>query len=71
MLSDHKLKKVVQARKRSLDKAIEGLGQHGLVGTSDETLTNLHDALKVQPNLKLNRNHGFPICICEKKNKLN
>ncbi|EEB10211.1 hypothetical protein Phum_PHUM025060 [Pediculus humanus corporis] len=48
VLSDHKLKKMVQARKRSLDKAIEGLGQHGLVGTTDETLTNLHDALKVE-----------------------
>ncbi|KAK6621933.1 hypothetical protein RUM44_001740 [Polyplax serrata] len=48
VLSDHKLKKMVQTRKRSLDKAIEGLGQHGLVGTSDETLTNLHDALKVE-----------------------
>lgn len=47
VLSDHKLKKLVQTRKRCLDKAIEGLGQHGMVGTSDETLTNLHDALKV------------------------
>jgi len=47
VLSDPKLKKMIQARKKSLEKAIEGLGQHGLVGTSDDTLTHLHDALKV------------------------
>jgi len=39
---------MLQQRRRALDKALEGLGQHGLVGTSDETLTNLHDALKVE-----------------------
>lgn len=39
---------MIQARKKSLEKAIEGLGQHGLVGTTDETLMNLHDALKVE-----------------------
>ena len=27
---------------------IPGLGQHGLVGTSDESLLSLHDALKAQ-----------------------
>lgn len=48
VLSEPKLRKALQVRRRSLDKAVEGLGQHGLVGTSDETLTNLHDALKVE-----------------------
>ncbi|KAJ1525255.1 hypothetical protein ONE63_010079 [Megalurothrips usitatus] len=48
VLSEPKIRKVLQARRRALDKAIEGLGQHGLVGTSDETLMNLHDALKVE-----------------------
>lgn len=48
VLSEPKLRKALQVRRRSLDKAVEGLGQHGLVGTSDETLTNLHDALKAE-----------------------
>ncbi|XP_026682324.1 uncharacterized protein LOC113469083, partial [Diaphorina citri] len=43
VLSEPKLRKTLQLRKRILDKSVEGLGQHGLVGTSDETLTNLHD----------------------------
>ena len=29
-------------------KAIEGLGQHGMVGTEDEQLMNLHKALKLE-----------------------
>ena len=29
-------------------KAIEGLGQHGMVGTSDQSLMNLHDGLKME-----------------------
>ena len=48
VLSDPKIKKVLQQRRKTLDKAIEGLGQHGLVGTTDETLMNLHDALKME-----------------------
>lgn len=48
VLSEPKIRKMLQARRRALDKAIEGLGQHGLVGTSDENLMNLHDALKVE-----------------------
>lgn len=52
VLSEPKLRKALQQRRRALDKAIEGLGQHGLVGTSDETLTNLHDALKVGITIK-------------------
>lgn len=48
VLSEPKLRKALQVRRRALDKAVEGLGQHGMVGTSDETLTNLHDALKAE-----------------------
>lgn len=47
-LSDPKLRKMLANKKRSLDKALEGMGQHGLVGTSDEALMNLHDAMKVE-----------------------
>ncbi|CAB4065074.1 unnamed protein product [Lepeophtheirus salmonis] len=43
-----RIKRVVHERRKALTRAIEGLGQHGMVGTSDESLMNLHDALKVQ-----------------------
>ncbi|CAB4067273.1 unnamed protein product [Lepeophtheirus salmonis] len=46
--AEPKLKRVVLDRKRALMKAIESLGQHGMVGTSDEKLMNLHDALKLE-----------------------
>ena len=39
---------LISTRSSARSKAIEGLGQHGLVGTSDENLMNLHDALKVE-----------------------
>lgn len=48
VLSEPKLRKALQVRRRALDKAVEGLGQHGLVGTTDETLSSLHDALKAE-----------------------
>lgn len=48
MLSEPTLKKQLYCKKRSLDKAIEGMGHHGLVGTSDDTLMNLHEALKLE-----------------------
>lgn len=47
VMSEPNIRKNLLAKRKSLDKAIEGLGQHGLVGTSDENLINLHDALKV------------------------
>ena len=46
--SEPRIKRIVAERRKALTKAIEGLGQHGLVGTSDESLLSLHDALKVQ-----------------------
>ena len=42
------MRPILSERKKSLQKAIEGLGQHGMVGTSDEKLMNLHDALKLE-----------------------
>ncbi|KAL1138313.1 hypothetical protein AAG570_010001 [Ranatra chinensis] len=48
VLTEPALKKGLRARRRALDKAVEGLGKHGLVGTSDESLCSLHEALKVQ-----------------------
>ena len=45
-----RLKRLVAERRRALMKAIEGLGQHGMVGTSDEQLMNLHSALKLEFN---------------------
>ncbi|XP_015924662.1 uncharacterized protein [Parasteatoda tepidariorum] len=48
VLSEPRLKKQMIGRKRALEKAVEGIGQHGLVGTSDKILMNLHEALKVE-----------------------
>lgn len=42
------MKKLISTRKRALEKSIKGLGQHGMVGTSDNTLMNLHEALKLE-----------------------
>lgn len=46
--AEPRLKRLVSERKKALMKAIEGLGQHGMVGTSDEQLMNLHKALKLE-----------------------
>ena len=40
------LKSQLQEKKMALNKCIEGLGNHGLVNSSDEKLVSLHDALK-------------------------
>ncbi|GIX94156.1 uncharacterized protein CEXT_187171 [Caerostris extrusa] len=40
-------KKLLKHQKRALEKSIKGLGQHGMVGTSENTLMNLHEALKL------------------------
>ncbi|XP_054167296.1 uncharacterized protein LOC128964685 [Oppia nitens] len=48
ILSEPGLRKHVYCKKRSLDRAIEGMGHHGLVGTSDEKLMVLHEALKLE-----------------------
>lgn len=41
-------RRVLAERRRALMKAIEGLGQHSLVGTSEGQLMNLHNALKIE-----------------------
>ena len=46
--AEPRIRRVVAERRKALTKAIEGLGQHGMVGTSDESLMNLHDALRHQ-----------------------
>jgi hypothetical protein len=48
LAAEPRLRRVVADRRRALMKAVEGLGQHGLVGTSDERLLNLHTALKIE-----------------------
>ena len=49
--ADPRIKRIVSERRKALTKAIEGLGQHGLIGTSDESLLHLHDALRIQFDL--------------------
>merc|ERR1712048_441525 len=46
--AEPRARRVLHERKKALMKAIEGLGQHGLVGTSDGGLVYLHVALKHQ-----------------------
>ncbi|XP_018494384.1 uncharacterized protein LOC100901772 [Galendromus occidentalis] len=48
ILSEPQLRATICRRKRAFDRAIQSLGQHGLVGTSDDALMNLHDALKLE-----------------------
>jgi len=48
LTAEPKVRRILSERKKALQKAIEGLGQHGMVGTSDEQLMNLHDALKLE-----------------------
>lgn len=46
--AEPRLRRLLAERKRALMKAIEGLGQHGMVGTSDEQMMNLHAALRLE-----------------------
>ncbi len=48
LTAEPRMKRVVAERRKALTHAIEGLGQHGLVGTADESLLSLHDALRGQ-----------------------
>ncbi|XP_023328547.1 uncharacterized protein LOC111701481 isoform X2 [Eurytemora carolleeae] len=45
---DPNIRRIVGERKKILTRTIEGLGQHGMVGTSDQSLMNLHDALRIE-----------------------
>ena len=44
--AEPRIRRVVAERRRALTRAIEGLGQHGMVGTSSQQLLGLHDALR-------------------------
>lgn len=44
--AEPKLIRTVADRKKLLTKVIEGLGQHGMVGSADQSLINLHDGLR-------------------------
>ena len=46
LAAEPRARRVLHERKKALMKAIEGLGQHGLVGTSEGGLVYLHLALK-------------------------
>lgn len=46
LAAEPRARRVLAERKKALMKAIEGLGQHGLVGTSEGGLVYLHVALK-------------------------
>ncbi|RWS03371.1 uncharacterized protein B4U79_12865 [Dinothrombium tinctorium] len=59
-LSEPDLKKQLYARKKAIDRAIAGMGHHGLVGTSDDTLMNLHDALKIEFDRVI---HNYKIAV--------
>ena len=48
MVGEPKMMKTIIQRQKVLNKAVEGMGQHGLVGTTDESLLPLHDALKLE-----------------------
>jgi hypothetical protein len=48
VVSEPSLLKRLKERAKILDKIVEGMGQHGLVGTTDESLMPLHDALKLE-----------------------
>ncbi|XP_015785773.2 uncharacterized protein LOC107363114 [Tetranychus urticae] len=41
-------RKDLATRKASLDEALQGLSNHGLVGAVDQSLTSLHDALRLE-----------------------
>ena len=46
--AEPKLIRTVADRKKLLTKVIEGLGQHGMVGSADQSLINLHDGLRAE-----------------------
>ncbi len=50
LAAEPRIRRVVAERRKAVSRAIEGLGQHGLVGTSDQSsaLVSLHEALRRQ-----------------------
>lgn len=47
-LSDPKISLTVLSNRKALGRAIEALGAHGLIDTSEDGLMNLHDALRIE-----------------------
>lgn len=48
LTAEPRLRRIVADRKKLLTKVIEGLGQHGMVGSADQSLMNLHDGLRIE-----------------------
>lgn len=48
MLFDNRIRKQLDLKKRKVDRALRGLGHHGLVGTSNDTLIDLHEAVRME-----------------------
>lgn len=48
MLFDNRIRKQIDLKKRQVDRALRGLGHHGLVGTSNDTLIELNDAVRIE-----------------------
>lgn len=48
LIADPSLRKQLLIKKALIDRAVEGMGHHGLVGTSNDALMNLHEALKLE-----------------------
>ena len=48
LIADPSLRKQLLIKKALIDRAVEGMGHHGLVGTSNDALMNLHEALRLE-----------------------
>lgn len=48
VLTEPRTRHQLSGRKKALERALEGLGQHGLVGTSEGALVHLQDALRAE-----------------------
>ncbi|EEC01665.1 hypothetical protein IscW_ISCW001706, partial [Ixodes scapularis] len=55
VLTEPRMRHQLSGRKKALERALEGLGQHGLVGASGGVLVHLHDALRAELDLLLHQ----------------
>ena len=60
--AEPRIRGVVAERRRALTKAIEGLGQHGLVGTSDQVWVKQSSLTHTTNVIKIYNNHYFNKC---------
>lgn len=64
VLSDPRVKNMLYERRKNLDRAINGLGQHGMVGTTDDTLLDLHAAIKKEFDRVLHKyKNALQVCF--------